>query len=111
LKQISNKQFKTLFKELVKELSVRFPNFLHALHVVNTPMFFENVYLTELKPALSTRTASKIEVTGESAPRSLTDNVEEARLPTIYGGKCNCKAQCIYSEKGPWTDILNIIDF
>lgn len=32
-------------------------------------------------------------------------------LPTIYGGKCNCQAQCIYSEKGPWSDIVNVIDY
>lgn len=92
LKSITNKQFKTLFKELVIELSKRFPNFVHAFHLINTPIFFENVYNAEIKHSLSPGTIEKIEITGESAPKSLTDNVEATALPTIYGGSCNCKA-------------------
>ena len=37
--------------------------------------------------------------------------VEPERLPCLYGGACSCQAQCVYSDKGPWTDVLNVIDF
>jgi len=74
-------------------------------------MFFENFYNNEILPNLSERTAAKVLITGESAPQCLIEAVEPERLPQLYGGQCNCSAQCIYSEKGPWSDILNVIDF
>lgn len=79
--------------------------------VVNAPMFFESHYLTEIKPQFSLHTASKILITNESAPKELLDVVTPENLPRIYGGKCDCIAQCIYSEKGPWTDVVNTIDY
>lgn len=77
-----------MFKELVVELSKRFPNFVYAFHVVNTPIFFENVYNAEIKSFLSPTTVAKVEITGESSPKSLTENVELIDLPTLYGGQC-----------------------
>ena len=44
LKQITNKQLNLIWKEIHKELAKRFPEFVHAITVVNTPMFFENFY-------------------------------------------------------------------
>jgi hypothetical protein len=32
-------------------------------------------------------------------------------LPELYGGVCECDATCIYSEKGPWCDYENTIDY
>ena len=61
-----------IWRELGKELAKRFPEFVHSITIVNTPMFFENFY---------------------------------------NGGTCNCIAQCIYSDKGPWSFVLNCIDF
>jgi len=29
----------------------------------------------------------------------------------MYGGICECKATCIYSEKGPWSEVENMIDY
>ena len=37
--------------------------------------------------------------------------IEESELPDIYGGDCCCKAQCIYSEKGPWSEVENFVDY
>lgn len=54
---------------------------------------------------------AKILITGESSPEQLMQAVEKERLPTVYGGECNCQAQCIYSDKGPWTEVLNVVDF
>lgn len=37
--------------------------------------------------------------------------VDEHELPTVYGGVCNCKASCVYSEKGPWTEVENRVNY
>lgn len=29
----------------------------------------------------------------------------------MYGGNCECDATCIYSDKGPWADVENKINF
>ena len=100
-----------IWKEICKELAKRYPEFVNSIIIANTPMFFENFYNNEILPQLSQRTVSKILITGESEPQKLLDEVEPDRLPQIYGGTCNCSAQCIYSEKGPWTNVLNVIDF
>ena len=47
LKQITNKQLNLIWKEIIKEISIRFPEFVHTIHIVNAPMFFENYFLTE----------------------------------------------------------------
>lgn len=111
LKQITNKQFNLIWKEICKELSKRFPEFIHSITIVNTPMFFENFFNNEIMPGLNLKTAAKVLITGESSPQVLIDAFEPERLPVGMGGTCNCSAQCIYSDKGPWTDILNVIDF
>jgi len=74
-------------------------------------MMFESHYLKEIKPQLTAHTASKILITSESSPKELLDVISADNLPSIYGGKCNCQAQCIYSEKGPWTEVINTVDF
>mmetsp|Transcript_18637 Transcript_18637/g.25136 ORF Transcript_18637/g.25136 Transcript_18637/m.25136 type:complete len:239 (-) Transcript_18637:4270-4986(-) len=71
LKQITNKQLNLIWKEISKELGKRFPEFIQSITVVNTPMFFENFYNNEILPNLSTGMASKILITGESAPSCL----------------------------------------
>lgn len=111
LKQITNKNLNHIWKEISKELSKRFPEIVHSITIVNTPMFFENFYMNEIWPSLSPKTQAKVQMTGESAPQSLLEAVEPERLPALYGGTCSCSAQCIYSDKGPWTNILNVIDF
>ena len=92
LKQVTNKQLNLVWREIVKELAKRFPEFVNAIHIVNAPMFFENYFLTELKQLFSQRTFSKISITGESAPASLKEVIEAAKLPAVYGGSCTCQA-------------------
>ena len=47
LKQITNKQLNSIWKELFKVLNERFPEFVNTIHVVNAPMFSENYFLKE----------------------------------------------------------------
>ena len=74
-------------------------------------MFFQDYFESEIRPHLSQQTAAKIVITGEATHKSLQEKVEESKLPKIYGGQCDCEATCIYSDKGPWTDIENKINF
>lgn len=48
LKQVTNKQFNLIWREIWKELAKRFPEFVHAVTVVNTPMFFEGFFQNEI---------------------------------------------------------------
>ena len=111
LKQLTNKNSNAIFRALVADLSRQFPEIVHSVIVLNSPMMFESHYLTEIKPQFSEHTASKILITSESSPIELLEVVTPENLPAIYGGKCSCMAQCIFSEKGPWTDVVNTIDF
>lgn len=111
LKQLTNKNSNAIFKALVADLGRQFPEIVYSVIVVNAPMMFESHYLTEIKPQFSAHTASKILITGESSPKELLDAISQENLPEIYSGKCRCLAQCIYSEKGPWTDVINTIDY
>lgn len=111
LKQLTNKNSNAIFRALVADLSRQFPEIVHSVIVLNSPMMFESHYLTEIKPQFSEHTESKILITSESSPIELLEVVSPENLPAIYGGKCSCMAQCIFSEKGPWTDVVNTIDF
>lgn len=86
LKQITNKQLNLIWREICKELGKRYPEFVHSITIVNTPMFFENFYNNEILPQLSEKTAAKVLITGESEPQCLLEAVEPERLPAIYGG-------------------------
>ena len=50
LRQITNKQLNLIWKEICKELGKRFPELVHHITIVNTPMFFENFYNNEILP-------------------------------------------------------------
>ena len=39
------------------------------------------------------------------------NETKEENLPELYGGTCECEATCIYSDKGPWIDFENTIDY
>jgi hypothetical protein len=54
-------------------------------------MFFENFFNTEMVPLLED-SSKLVYITGEGSPKELTDTIEPAYLPKIYGGKCDCKA-------------------
>ena len=41
----------------------------------------------------------------------LISYVQEIDLPELYGGVCECEATCIYSDKGPWCDFENKVNY
>lgn len=74
-------------------------------------MFFEGFWESEIKPHINPKTAAKVIITGENSHKGLLENVDADKLPKIYGGSCDCEATCVYSEKGPWADVENKINF
>ena len=60
---------------------------------------------------MSTKTAHKVLFTGEHSHPELLARVADVNLPKLYGGLCECKASCIYSDKGPWSDKENTFNF
>lgn len=88
-----------------------FPELLHRLYILNTPMFFENAWENELSKCLDKETLEKVFISGDDSHDELLAEVEEKDLPEIYGGMCECEATCIYSDIGPWCDYENTINF
>jgi len=50
-------------------------------------------------------------ITGENTHPELTLSVESDKLPKLYGGLCQCKASCVYSDKGPWSEVENNVNY
>jgi len=100
-----------VFRTLLIEYQRYYPELLWRCFILNTPMFFEGFYDSEVKPHISPSTMNKIVVTGESTHKDLQEMVEAGELPTLYGGQCECEATCVYSDKGPWADVENKINF
>ena len=100
-----------IFRTLLIEVQRYYPEMLDSCYFVNTPMFFEGVWESEIKPHLHPKTASKVIITGENSHKDLMDRVDADKLPKIYGGDCECEATCVYSDKGPWADCENKINF
>jgi len=88
-----------------------FPELVHKVYVLNTPIFFENVWESQFSKALKPASKQKIKFSASATHQDLTNEVDEYELPSLYGGICECKATCVYSEKGPWTEVENQINY
>jgi hypothetical protein len=74
-------------------------------------MFFLDYFESNLKPLLPQNTLSKILITGESHHPALLASVAPEQLPALYGGECDCEATCVYSNKGPWCQVENKVNY
>ena len=54
---------------------------------------------------------NKVFISSSGTSDELQEDIDDEELPAIYGGSCECQATCIYSEKGPWSDCENLINF
>lgn len=104
LKDLSNKQVNVMFKSMVAQCQASYPCLLAACYILHAPMFFEDFYLSHLKPLLGPSTAGKVRYTGEASHAELLARVDPAKLPREFGGLCECEAGCVYSGRGPWTE-------
>ena len=81
LKDLSNKQVSfssssllqvtVIFKSLLVEFQRFYPEMLESCFIVNTPMFFDGIWESEIKPNLSAKTISRIHITGENTHKLL----------------------------------------
>jgi hypothetical protein len=53
LKDITNKEMLSVYKQLVLEVQRFFPSMLHKCYILNTPMFFEGAWENELSKCLN----------------------------------------------------------
>ena len=77
-------------------------------------MFFENIWESQLIQSIVNKEhtlKNKIVITGNNTHDELLESVDPYELPCLYGGNCQCQATCVYSEKGPWTEVENQIDY
>lgn len=103
VKQLANKRTLQVLKDLVlSHLPSQYPELVHTIMLVNTPIFFEQIYITEIAPLLSKRSASKIIISGERDATQL--GVDE--LPAQFGGTIIDQKFSFQIERGPWTNEL-----
>ena len=74
-------------------------------------MFLEAIWEDELSKSLAKETAAKVHFSASASHPILADEVDEYELPDLYEGQCSCKATCVYSEKGPWSEVENHVNF
>lgn len=85
---------------------------LYKCYILNTPMFFENAWENDLSICIDKQTLkNKIFISADDSHEDLLQEIDENNLPELYGGLCECEATCVYSDKGPWCDIENTVNF
>ena len=73
-------------------------------------MFFQQHYEDELKEHVQV-SEDKIHLSADTSHPKLLEMIEPAKLPKEYGGEAHAEASCIYSERGPWTEVENKINY
>ena len=111
LKDITNKQMLSVYKQLILEVQRCFPELVEKIYILNAPMFFEGIWDDELSQTIEQGTRCKIELSSSNTHDDLLEEVDSYDLPSLYGGQCQCEATCVYSEKGPWTEVENRINY
>ncbi len=109
-KDLTNKQINILFNTLLIEIKTFYPELLYKCFIFAS-MNFESHFTNEIEGLLEKSTIEKISITGESHIPQLLELVDPQKLPKEFGGKCECEATCIYSDKGPWADTENKINY
>ncbi|KAI9089463.1 CRAL-TRIO domain-containing protein [Phlyctochytrium arcticum] len=92
---------------LVKQVSTiaqnYYPEMLGKMYIINAPMLFTGVW-SIVKGFLDEVTVSKINILGSSYKSKLLETIDEANLPKMFGGSCNCPGGCDHADVGPWND-------
>ncbi|KAL6246016.1 cytosolic factor, phosphatidylinositol/phosphatidylcholine transfer protein [Rhinocladiella similis] len=80
-----------------------YPERLGKLYIINAPWGFSSVF-SVVKSFLDPITVAKIHVLGSGYQSDLLKQVPAENLPKQFGGTCECKGGCEYSDEGPWQD-------
>ena len=112
LKDITNQEMLAVYKQLCLEVQRFFPSMLQKVFILNTPMFFEGAWESQLSQCLDENIVkNKVFISSDESHEDLLAEVNEHELPLEYGGTAECEATCIYSDKGPWNDYENTINY
>lgn len=66
-----------------------FPESLHQLFIVNTPMVFYGIWKV-IEKFLQERTRKKIRILGKKYHTELFEAIEKEKVPAFLGGSCEC---------------------
>ncbi|KAK5192704.1 cytosolic factor, phosphatidylinositol/phosphatidylcholine transfer protein [Exophiala xenobiotica] len=80
-----------------------YPERLGKLYIINAPWAFSSVF-SFVKSFLDPITVAKIHILGSGYQSELLSQVPAENLPKQFGGSCECKGGCEYSDEGPWQD-------
>lgn len=80
-----------------------YPERLGKLYLINAPWGFSSVF-SIVKGFLDPVTVQKIHVLGSGFLPELESQISKDHLPKIFGGTCECKQGCAFSDEGPWQD-------
>jgi len=80
-----------------------YPERLGKLYIINAPWGFSSVF-SFVKSFLDPITVAKIHVLGSGYQKELLGQVPAENLPKEFGGNCDCKGGCQFSDEGPWQD-------
>ncbi|KAL5338646.1 CRAL-TRIO domain-containing protein [Aspergillus crustosus] len=78
-----------------------YPERLGKLYLINAPWGFSTVF-SVVKSFLDPVTVGKINVLGSGYKDELLKQIPVENLPKEFGGACECKEGCEYSDMGPW---------
>ena len=99
------------FRQMVLEMQRFFPEIIHKIYVVNVPVFFDGIWEDELSKNITSETQKKMIFSQSESCPELLEDVDEYDLPEIYGGQANAKATCVFADKGPWSEVENLLNY
>ena len=72
-----------VFKQIVLEIQRFFPELLHKVFILNAPMFFENVWDSQLRQSITNAKGfdSKLVISNSDTSDLLSEMVDEHDLP------------------------------
>jgi len=71
-----------------------YPLAVHKLYIINAPAVFTWMWKL-VKPWLDPNTAASMNVLGEDFYDVLVKEIDPCNIPSEYGGKCECKNECL----------------
>lgn len=105
LKDLQNANWQNIVKELTELFTKYYPAILNRVFVMNSPMFFDDVWedMNDAVGADSTDYKNFI-ISANSTHPELTAQVESEKLPQVYGGETEFDLkQGLFNEIGPWS--------
>ena len=98
--KMTSKRVYNLLNQVIAQFQRYYPETLHQLYFVNTPMLFETVWAF-LKESVRPGTIQKIQFLGSEFEEQLLKLVSKDNLPESLGGTVSDE-DLILHDRGPW---------